>query len=532
MLSSLLDATDTAGGHANSHDFVGLNSLLFVLVVGVCLFLARVIREYKLYYIPSSAASMIFGVLIGIVIIFLGSEEAEFVRFQPNLFFYVLLPPIIFHAGYSLRRREFFRNLTTIMMFAVFGTLISTLVIGYFLYGLALLGLIGLDSSNPLECLTFAALISAVDPVATLSILGSRDINADPLLYNLVFGETVLNDAVSIVLFKTFQQSVPTQPAFSIVNIMAIFSGVSIASTLVGTGVALLCAYVFRCVEFKESPAHEYTLMFLFAYSSYCLSEIAGLSGVMALFICGIVMHNYTWYSLSSTTRRSTKHIFHSFALLAETFLFAYVGITAGMSFKPEIGLKWSPMLVIFTLFACFLARAVHIFPGSALVNLRRKRKITFPMQVVMWFAGLRGAVSFALALSVDTPNRSIVITTTLTIVFFTTVVCGGLTEPLLSKLKLRRDCNDVRNPLMVIEENGHREIAVPQDAEEDDDVPQSPSSPIGGIHKMWVDFDEYYMKAWFGGPNQDQKGHIVFSSSHPPPSLSLRSVSTSATDI
>jgi hypothetical protein len=119
------------------------------------------------------------------------------------------------------------------MMFAVFGTLLSTvtfqchhglritnllqLVIGYFLYGLALLGIIGLDSTNPLEwsetyfyrqisstiSLTFASLLSAVDPVATLSILGAPDINADPLLYSLVFGETVLNDAVSIVLFKS-----------------------------------------------------------------------------------------------------------------------------------------------------------------------------------------------------------------------------------------------------------------------------------------------------------------------------------------
>jgi sodium/hydrogen exchanger 8 len=48
----------------------------------------------------------------------------------------------------------------------------------------------------------FASLLSAVDPVATLAILGDENINADPLLYSLVFGESVLNDAVSIVLFK------------------------------------------------------------------------------------------------------------------------------------------------------------------------------------------------------------------------------------------------------------------------------------------------------------------------------------------
>lgn len=54
------------------------------------------------------------------------TEETDFVWFQPNVFFYVLLPPIIFDAGYALKRKDFFRNLATIIMFAVFGTLIST----------------------------------------------------------------------------------------------------------------------------------------------------------------------------------------------------------------------------------------------------------------------------------------------------------------------------------------------------------------------------------------------------------------------
>eukprot|EP00479_Gromia_sphaerica_P009310 TRINITY_DN3880_c0_g1_i1.p1 TRINITY_DN3880_c0_g1~~TRINITY_DN3880_c0_g1_i1.p1 ORF type:complete len:148 (+),score=23.76 TRINITY_DN3880_c0_g1_i1:352-795(+) len=92
----------------------------------------------------------------------------------------------------------------TILLFAVLGTLVSTLVIGYALYGLAQLDLVLLRKDTPLEALLFGALISAVDPVATLSILGAKEINADPLPYSIVFGESVLNDAVSVVLFRTF----------------------------------------------------------------------------------------------------------------------------------------------------------------------------------------------------------------------------------------------------------------------------------------------------------------------------------------
>lgn len=87
-------------------------------------------------------------------------------------------------------------------MFAVVGTLISAFSIGGIVYGLAKAGVIPVDNVNPLQSLMFGALISAVDPVATLSIMGHPEINCDKLLYSLVFGESVLNDAVSIVLFE------------------------------------------------------------------------------------------------------------------------------------------------------------------------------------------------------------------------------------------------------------------------------------------------------------------------------------------
>ena len=82
--------------------------------------------------------------------------------------------------------QHFFRNIGAIMMFAVLGTVVSTFVVGYLLYVCGLIGLVNIDSSNPMEALMFGALISAVDPVATLSIMGSEDVNCDPLLYRSV----------------------------------------------------------------------------------------------------------------------------------------------------------------------------------------------------------------------------------------------------------------------------------------------------------------------------------------------------------
>lgn len=162
-----------------------------------------------------------FGIIVGGIfrIMDMINMQHEFF-FSPEAFYFLLLPPIIFAAGFNLQKRylcsipehefllnyflrDFFMNFGSILMFAVVGTVISTIVFGLFLYGMAKLGALhSIDKHHALESMIFGALISAVDPVATLSIMGSPEMSVHPLVYSLVFGESVLNDAVSIVLFR------------------------------------------------------------------------------------------------------------------------------------------------------------------------------------------------------------------------------------------------------------------------------------------------------------------------------------------
>jgi NhaP-type Na+/H+ or K+/H+ antiporter len=92
------------------------------------------------------------------------------------------------------------------------------------------------------------------------------------------------------------------------------------------------------------------------------------------------------------------------------------------------------------TQFWCLLSRAVQVFPISFLLNLCRPAatKIPLPMQVCIWFAGLRGAIAFALSLQVPTPGAPYIVSSTLVVVIFTSLVCGALTEPLLRKMGMR----------------------------------------------------------------------------------------------
>jgi sodium/hydrogen exchanger 8 len=179
------------------HEFGALNTLLLVVILGLCILSAYLIRQNSFYYLPESAAAIVVGIIVGGLAraVYPSTEELAFLSFEPELFFFLLLPPIIFEAGYSLEKKSFFANFWSIALYAVFGTIISTFIIGGLVYGVGLTGLVDIDTSSPMEALVFGALISAVDPVATLSIMGNPELNCDKLLYSLVFGESVLNDA-------------------------------------------------------------------------------------------------------------------------------------------------------------------------------------------------------------------------------------------------------------------------------------------------------------------------------------------------
>jgi len=186
----------SSAGSANNdaaHEFGALNTLLFVVILGLCILAAYMIKIHSFYYLPECAAAIFVGLIVGGLarVVYPSVEEMAFLSFQSELFFFLLLPPIIFEAAYSLNKKDFFSNFWSISLFAVCGTIISTFMFGYMVYYLGVLKFVHIDTSSPMEALLFGALISSVDPVATLSIMGNADLNCDPLLYSLVFGRCI-----------------------------------------------------------------------------------------------------------------------------------------------------------------------------------------------------------------------------------------------------------------------------------------------------------------------------------------------------
>jgi sodium/hydrogen exchanger 8 len=433
ILRSLTEQSDSA------HEFGALNTLLLVVVLGLCILSAYLIKQNNFYYLPESAAAILVGLIVGGLarLVYPSEEELQFLTFEPEMFFFLLLPPIIFEAGYTLKKKDFFANFWTISLFAVAGTIVSTFVIGYLVYFIGLTGLVEIDTSSPMEALLFGALISAVDPVATLSVMGNPKLNCDPLLYSLVFGESVLNDAVAIVLFNTFMTFYDSGEAFTthtIPQVLLRFTGISLGSVLVGIIIGLVCSYLCKHTQMSRYPEYEMSMIFLFAYGSYAFSESMKLSGIMSLFFCAVVMSHYNSHNLSSTSQVTAHYIFKSMACLSEFFVYLYMG----MGFFTGRFRKWNLFFVILCIFFCLFARALNSFPFSSLANVFRHQQIPPKMKIAIWFAGLRGAIAFALSQNMPGESTDLYVSTTLSIVIFTTIVCGGLTEPMLSQMGMR----------------------------------------------------------------------------------------------
>eukprot|EP00736_Rhodelphis_marinus_P005138 Rmarinus@m.2001 len=156
--------------------------------------LAALHRRGRCLWMSEVGLTMLFGVVISLF-----KEDFTSNRylgedvFSSGFFTLVLLPPIILNSAFSMKKRNFFSNATPILTFTLFGTVLSALLFAVCIYMATMLPIwINGNTLNWRECLIFGALIAPVDPVATLAIM--KHANADPFLFSVTFGESMLTD--------------------------------------------------------------------------------------------------------------------------------------------------------------------------------------------------------------------------------------------------------------------------------------------------------------------------------------------------
>ncbi|XP_024935719.1 sodium/hydrogen exchanger 7 isoform X13 [Cephus cinctus] len=355
--------------------------------------------------------------------------------FDPEIFFNIILPPIIFHAGYSLKRKYFFRNLGAILMFALLGTTISSFVIGVLMYAFIQLIPHLASSFTFLDTLYFGALISPTDPLTIISIF--NDLHVDVNLYALVFGESVLNDAVAIVLSgsiqnygERYQSGSGGFETVAFFQALGDFVGIFSLSLFIGATMGCITAFLTKFTRVRDFPLLESALFVLMSYSTFLIAEASDLTGVVAVLFCGICQAHYTYNNLSTDSRHRTKQLFELLNFLAENFIFSYIGVSM-FTFPKH---HFDPGFIFAGFFCALVGRAANVYPLSFLLNLGRKPKIPINYQHMLFCAGLRGAMSFALAIrNTVSDARQAMLTTTSLIVILTVIFQGGGTTQFLS---------------------------------------------------------------------------------------------------
>lgn len=509
---------------------------LMVALLCICMIIGHLLEENK--WMNESITSLILGLCTGVIVLVSTRSTSSLVlEFDEELFFIYLLPPIIFNAGFQVKKKQFFRNFVAIVLFGVIGVFISFAVIAG---GCRLIfPLLNVEGLELRDYLALGVIFSATDSVCTLQVLSQDD---TPLLYSLVFGEGVVNDATSVVLFRAVQNIDLTEmDVFTILEVLGEFVYLYLSSTLMGIAVGLVSAYVIKKLYFgRHSTDREIAIMILMAYFSYMIAELLYLSGILTVFFCGIVMSHYTWHNVTESSKITTRHTFATLSFIAETFIFLYVGMDAldidkwkrtDVNAATSAGLSATLMLVV------LIGRAVFVFPLSVFSNLVRRApgtRISGAQQVIIWWAGLmRGAVSIALAYNKFSATSSVnatMITSTIIVVLFSTVVFGLLTKPLVLWLlpphlrssaensepttpKDARFSSDFQVPLLGDGESVQRL--------EDDESVQGESRPLSNpcqvgptsslrmlfrtpssstVHHFWRKFDDSYMRPMFGG--------------------------------
>jgi len=296
---------------------------------------------------------------------------------------------------------------------------------------------------NLLCYMAYGAIMTATDSVAVLSIL---DQETQPSTYSLVFGEGVLNDAISIVLFKTFTHIPATMGSLELcTTIFFQFAWYIVISTAVGVGSGLLCCLVIRRAGIGEEHPHLEVLMtLLFAWLSYMFGEVLNVSPIVSCFACGIILSHYNYYNMAADARLSFGIVAQAASEAMESITFFYVGITV-MGDKSTKESHWDFLFILAAMFSFITARGASIGGLTLLANLTYlppSRTLSCSKTVVIWYAGLvRGVVAFALALTLGNfeatlgmteAQHSVALTSTTGIVFFTTYVFGTLSKPLL----------------------------------------------------------------------------------------------------
>lgn len=391
----------------------------FLLVLCVSLSVAALSRTVSLFrQIPYTLLLVIVG--LGLAIL-----DIRLVRLSPELILLIFLPPLLFEAGWNLAWKNLKQNFIPICLFAIIGVVISVAGIGFGLQAIA-----GLSLGT---ALLVGASLSATDPVSVIALF--RELGVDKKLTVLMEGESLFNDGVAVVAFSLLIGVAMGTDTLTVP--LAIVKFLTFVGVGVGVGGVIGFGISFLTQRF-DIPSVEQSLTLIAAYGTYVLSEELGGSGVIAVVTVGLILGNFgSRIGMNPRTRLIVSEFWEFISFFVNSIVFLLIGDQVRYA-----DLASNLDLILVAIATVIATRAVGIYGLSLVSNAITDADLKISEQTVLWWGGLRGSVSIALALSVPAifPGREEIIAIVFGVMLFTLLVQGLTTKPLLEKLDLLGD--------------------------------------------------------------------------------------------
>jgi CPA1 family monovalent cation:H+ antiporter len=356
-------------------------------------------------------------VLIGLALSVFGQEQIDI---SPEIFLGLLVPPLIFEAAFHIKANNLFEDLKPILALAIPGVLITTFLVG---------SVVSWGTGFPIAtALVFGALVAATDPVAVVALF--RTLGVPRRLQVLLEGESLFNDGTAIVVFN-LMVVVAVTGSFDLIGSFIDFIVVAGGGLAIGL---ILGIIISQAIRYIDDALIVTTLTTVLAFGSYIVAEYFHVSGVLAVVSAGLVSGNTGPRGMSPSTRIIVFNFWDYAAFLANSVVFLLIGIQIDL-----LVLLSDWQVILWAILAVLVARAVSVY-GLSWIG----RGMPLRFKNVLYWGGLRGAISLALALSLPAslgPAKEEIQAMAFGVVLFTLLFQGLTMKPLINRMGLiKRD--------------------------------------------------------------------------------------------
>lgn len=385
---------------------------------------------------------VVFGLLVSFV------PGLPVVKVDPDLIFFIFLPPLLFEASWAIsfkEMRRWWRIIGSFAFLVVFFTALSVAVAAnYFIPGFTIaLGFL------------LGGIVSPPDAVSTGAIM--KFVKIPKTTSAILEGESLLNDASSLIIFRFALIAVGTgQFVWQEASLSFLWMVIG------GAGIGLLLGWIFVQAH-KRLPtdaSSDIAMTLIEPYIMYWVAEQFHSSGVLAVVCGGLFMSTRRLIFLNSASRIKGHSVWESFVFILNGIVFLLIGLelpeivgglrSEGIPLETAIqyGILVTAVLILARIISAYAAMAAtYIFrPSVAPRASTRRRSLLMPL--FLGWTGMRGVVSLAAALAIPItlsngepfPNRNLILFITFVVILLTLLV-QGLTLPyIINKGKAFRD--------------------------------------------------------------------------------------------